>query len=90
MRVEVPGTAYDLGAGVGTVRVLGLADTGRWQSSYDECYQEDYDNYIDIILDASSPVAAAALSTLQAFQTEEGYAPLYNPGGRCGCSLRSS
>lgn len=43
--------------------------------------QEDYDNYIDIILDASSPAAAAALTELQAFRMDEGYAPLYNPGG---------
>ncbi|EFN56227.1 hypothetical protein CHLNCDRAFT_145015 [Chlorella variabilis] len=43
--------------------------------------QEDWDNYIDIIIDASSPKAAAALTTLQAYQVDEGYASVYNPGG---------
>jgi hypothetical protein len=71
------GTVYDLGPR-GSLKILGLADTGRPQDAYDDCYQEDYDNYLDVIVDASSEEAAAALARLEAFQ--EGYSPLYNPG----------
>ncbi|KAL4854292.1 hypothetical protein ACK3TF_004982 [Chlorella vulgaris] len=99
VRINATGVEYDLGQQLGSIQVLGMADTGVVQDSYDECYQasrnlassssranckqaaEDYDNYLDVILDASSPEAAASLTTLMAFQTDEGYTPLYNPGG---------
>lgn len=31
---------YNLGGRLGSIRVLGLADTGVAQASYDDCYQE--------------------------------------------------
>lgn len=34
----------------GVVRILGLADLGRRQSAYDDCYVEGKDNQIDIVL----------------------------------------
>lgn len=52
------------------------------------------DNYLDIIIDASDMQTAALLgsATVEAFHTDEGYAPLYNPGassGRCRHCHRS-
>ena len=46
----------------GTLRVVGLSDLGQKENPdegifYDDCYAEDRDNYIDIIL------AVAAIST---------------------------
>ena len=86
LRVDTPGQRYELGGGAGALQVVGMADTGRLQAQYDDCYLEDYDNYLDIILDASSKAAAEALATVQAFQAEEGYAPLYNPGKTAACA----
>jgi len=57
------------------VKVLGLADLGPSQATYDACYTTDKDNYIDIIVQASSVEAAAAIQT---FKAKGG---LYNPGG---------
>lgn len=65
---------YDLGNG-NTVKVLGLADLGPSQATYDACYSTDKDNYIDIIVQASSVEAA---TTIQTFKAKGG---LYNPGG---------
>jgi hypothetical protein len=61
------------------LRVVGLADLGRKQAHYDDCYQEDGDNYIDIILDGSES-AARRITTVEIPSTGR-YAPLYNPGG---------
>jgi len=77
MNITETTESYDVGAG--TISVLGLADTGIAQAQYDACYIEDTDNYIDIIVDASSKAAASAITAVEAFQ--EGYTSLYNPGG---------
>ena len=61
------------------LRVVGLADLGRKESHYDDCYTEDGDNYIDIILDGSE-AAARRITTVEIPSTGR-YAPLYNPGG---------
>jgi hypothetical protein len=61
------------------LRVVGLADLGRKQAHYDGCYNEDRDNYIDIILDGSE-AAARRITTVEIPSTGR-YAPLYNPGG---------
>lgn len=50
--------------------MVGVADTGRKQNTtagviYDDCYQEDWDNYLDIIIDASSRKAALALKQVR-------------------------
>ncbi len=63
----------------GRVRVLGLADLGKKQDSYDDCYVEDKDNYIDIIL-AGDAAAVAKITTVEIPSTGE-YDPVYNPGG---------
>ncbi|MBT8215225.1 MAG: phospholipase, partial [Acidimicrobiia bacterium] len=66
----------------GTLRVLGLADLGQAEdqgATYDLCYQEDADNYIDIILIGDQ--AAARSITHVEVPAGDGYLPLYNPGG---------
>ena len=61
------------------LRVVGLADLGKKQARYDDCYSEDGDNYIDIILDGSE-AAARRITTVEIPSTGR-YKPLYNPGG---------
>lgn len=65
--------------GYGTLRVLGVADTGLAQDSYDLAYVEDHDNQYDIILSGD----AAAIARLQSVRmpSGDGYSPVYNPGG---------
>ena len=62
------------------LRVVGLADLGRKQRTYDRCYQEDHDNQIDIILDGSVQ-AARRVRWVRVPATGNGYRPFYNPGG---------
>jgi hypothetical protein len=61
------------------LRVVGLANLGRKQASYDACYTEVRNNYIDIVLDGSE-AAARRITTVQIPSTGR-YKPLYNPGG---------
>ena len=50
-----------------------------WPATYDACYTELRNNYIDIILDGSI-AAARRITTVQIPSTGR-YEPLYNPGG---------
>ncbi len=63
----------------GTITVVGLADLGPAQPSYNDSYVEDHNNQIDIILSGDQ----AAIATIKAVQipASGGYAPFYNPGG---------
>jgi hypothetical protein len=61
------------------LQVVGLADLGVKQATYDGCYTELRNNYIDIILDGSI-AAARRITTVQIPSTGR-YKPLYNPGG---------
>ncbi len=61
------------------LRVLGLADLGRRSSTYDDCYREDKDNYIDIVL-AGSAAAARRITSVE-IPAAGKYSPFYNPGG---------
>lgn len=66
----------------GRLRVVGLADLGLVASdkvSYDDCYVEDWDNYIDIVLDGDE----AAMRTLTEVEipATSPYGAFYNPGG---------
>jgi hypothetical protein len=61
------------------LRVVGLANLGRKQASYDACYTEVRNNYIDIVLDGSA-AAARRITTVEIPSTGR-YHPLYNPGG---------
>ncbi|MCB0893776.1 MAG: phospholipase [Nocardioides sp.] len=64
----------------GTLRVVGLADLGRREAEYDDCYQEDRDNYIDIILDGDE-AAARSIEAVEIPALPGGYRAFYNPGG---------
>ena len=66
----------------GTLRVLGLADLGQPLGDgvvYDDCYAEDVDNQIDIILEGDD--AAARSITHVEVPSSGDYLPLFNPGG---------
>jgi hypothetical protein len=77
IRLTKAGRTYDIDGH--PLRVVGLADLGKKQARYDDCYSEDGDNYIDIILDGSA-AAARRISTVEIPSTGR-YKPLYNPGG---------
>lgn len=72
------GVSYDI-PGFGSVTVVGLADTGLTQSSYNLAYIEDHDNQYDIILTGDA-AAIARLSTVR-MPSSGAYSPVYNPGG---------
>jgi hypothetical protein len=61
------------------LRVVGLADLGKKQETYNDCYVEDKDNYIDIIL--SGEVEAVSKITTVEIPSTGAYSPVYNPGG---------
>ena len=71
------GVDYEINGG--TLRVEGLADLGLKQDVYDDCYQEDKDNQIDIILSGDDD-ALRAITRVQMPSTGD-YSPVYNPGG---------
>lgn len=66
----------------GIIRIVGLADLGRAASSeivYDDCYVEDWDNYIDIVLDGDEMAMRSIVSVeIPASGT---YGAFFNPGG---------
>lgn len=69
----------------GTLRVVGLSDLGQREApssgvTYDGCYAEDRDNYIDIIL-VGDEAAARNVTFVEIPSLEGGYFPFYNPGG---------
>lgn len=78
--IERANVDYELGGG--TVRVVGLADLGLAASDeviYDDCYMEDWDNYIDIILDGDE--AAVRAITAVEIPAKPPYLAFFNPGG---------
>ncbi len=62
------------------ITVVGIADLGKKQKTYDECYQEDSENQVDIILSGSA-AAAQRIAILEIPADGGGYLPLYNDGG---------
>jgi hypothetical protein len=77
------GVDYELAGG--TLRVVGLSDLGRAANGddvhYDDCYFEDSDNYIDIVLEGDE-AAARGLTFLEIPAGEDDdYLSFYNPGG---------
>lgn len=71
------GKTYDVNGH--KLRVLGLADLGRKASRYDDCYTEDKDNQIDIVLTGDE--AAVRQITDVEIPASGRYDPFYNPGG---------
>ncbi len=81
--LEKVGVTYQLAGG--TLRVVGLSDLGQRENPaagifYDDCYQEDRDNYIDIIL-VGDEAAARNITFLEIPGIPGGYRAFYNPGG---------
>ena len=69
----------------GTLRIVGLSDLGQKEDPdegifYDDCYSEDRDNYIDIIL-VGDEAAARNITHVEIPSLEGGYNAFYNPGG---------
>ena len=75
--LERTGVPYEIDGG--TVTVVGLADLGVKQSSYDDGYVEDHDNQIDIVL--SGDESAVRAIRMVEIPAADGYSPFYNPGG---------
>ena len=81
--LEEVGVDYEVAGG--TLRVVGLADTGLMENPeagifYDDCYSEDRDNYIDIIL-VGDEEAARNVTFVEIPSLEGDYRAFYNPGG---------
>ena len=69
----------------GALRIVGLSDLGQKENPdegifYDDCYAEDRDNYIDIIL-VGDEAAARNITHVEIPSLEGGYNAFYNPGG---------
>jgi hypothetical protein len=77
--VELTETGVDYSLDGHIVRVVGLAELGLAADSYDECYTEDQDNQIDIVL--SGDEAGMRLITHVEVPSVAPYSALYNPGG---------
>jgi hypothetical protein len=77
MLLQSAGKDFDVAGG--KLRVVGLSDLGRKAAVYDDCYVEDRDNYIDIIL-AGDEAAARSIRAVE-IPAKGRYARFYNPGG---------
>lgn len=69
----------------GNSRVVGLSELGQKENPdegiyYDDCYAEDRDNYIDIIL-VGDEAAARNITFVEIPALEGGYRAFYNPSG---------
>lgn len=78
VRLVKPGRNYRIDGH--PLRVLGLADVGMKQDSYDYCYNEDHDNQFDIVLGGSIK-AAQRVRAVVIPAVGHGYQAFYNPGG---------
>jgi hypothetical protein len=81
--LEEVGVDYQVAGG--TLRVVGLSDLGQRENPdegiyYGDCYSEDRDNYIDIIL-VGDEEAARNITFVEIPSLEGGYSAFYNPGG---------
>jgi hypothetical protein len=75
--IEQAGQTYEIDGG--SLTVLGLADLGLAQETYDEGYVEDHDNQIDIVI--SGDESAVRAIRMVELPSSGGYSPMYNPGG---------
>ena len=78
VQITQAGVSYSV-PGYGNIKVLGIADTGPLQSTYNLAYVEDHDNQYDIIL--SGDAAAIARLTSIRMPSSGAYSPVFNPGG---------
>lgn len=75
--VKKQGKTYDVDGY--ELEVIGLADLGPKQDSYDDCYGEDHDNQVDIVIDGDLKAVKRIRHLL--IPSRGPYDPLYNPGG---------
>ena len=78
VQITQTGVSYSI-PGYGNIKVLGIADTGPLQSTYNLAYVEDHDNQYDIIL--TGDAAAIARLTSIRMPSSGAYSPVFNPGG---------
>ena len=79
--VLIDKSATDYAVPGGTIRVIGLSDLGvKKAAGRDDCYAEDRDNYIDIVL-AGDEAAARSITHVEIPGLPGGYTPFFNPGG---------
>ena len=83
MLLDRTGTEFEVEGG--TLRIVGLSDLGKVEDPangvhYDDCYAEDGDNYIDIIL-VGDEAAARSITDVEIRGLDRGYRAFYNPGG---------
>ncbi|MFN3199546.1 MAG: phospholipase [Bradymonadia bacterium] len=79
--MEQVGVDYEVMGG--TLRVVGLSELGGPATEaepFDNCYDEDLDNYIDIIL-VGDEAAARQVTFVEIPSLAGGYEAFYNPGG---------
>jgi len=65
-----------------TITVLGLAETGRSEAAgdpYDDCYYDDRDNLIDVVIQGSSS-AVTKIKRVVHKPSDGTHEPFYNPG----------
>lgn len=77
--VQLTDTGVDYNLDGHPVRVVGLAELGVPGQALEDCYTEDQDNQIDIIL--AGDEAGMRLITHVEVPSVAPYSPLYNPGG---------
>jgi len=77
--VEMREVGVDYRLAGGTLRVVGLSDLGQREDHYDDCYREDRDNYIDIILDGDE-AAARSIEAVEIPSLDGGYRAEPFPG----------
>lgn len=78
MLLESTDTVYNVQGG--TLKILGLSDLGLSSTTYDDCYNEDRENYIDIIIEGDE-AAARNITHVEIPSLAGGYSAFYNPGG---------
>ena len=78
VQITQSGVDYSI-PGYGNIKVLGIADTGPVQSTYNMAYVEDHDNQYDIILSGDA-AAMARLASIR-MPSSGAYSPVFNPGG---------
>ncbi|MGI9197752.1 MAG: phospholipase [Candidatus Nanopelagicales bacterium] len=83
--IVIDTVGQDVAVKGGTLRIVGISDLGQPESSdtgvtYDDCYADDRDNYLDIIL-AGDEAAVRSITDLEIPALDGDYAAFYNPGG---------
>ncbi|MGF7206548.1 autotransporter-associated beta strand protein [Skermanella aerolata] len=83
--IDRDGVSYDLGPGIGSLKVLGLAELGApangTTSVYGPYYREDHDNLIDIVLSGDETAIRSLVNVVLPTAAAAGYSDIYTPGG---------